>query len=97
VKAALPQASERRICRVLEVSRSGSRTALKGRPGPGGRTVELEARLRALIQIYPTFGYRRLWAILRFKEACRVGRNTVYRLLKKNGWLVTNRLKSAKP
>jgi putative transposase len=50
-----------------------------------------------LIQIHPTFGYRRLWAILRYREDYRIGRNTVYRLLKKNGWLVTNRVKTAKP
>lgn len=46
----LPKASERRICRVLGVSRSGSRPA------------------RQSGQLYPTFGYRRLWALLRFKE-----------------------------
>jgi len=59
--------------------------------------VKLETRLRELIQLHPTFGYRRLWAILRLKEGCTLGINTVYRRLKKNGWLVTNRIKSAKP
>jgi len=81
----------------LKVSRSGPRAALKGRPGAGSRTIELEARLWELIQVHPTFGYRRLWAILRFKEDYRVGRNTVYRLLKEKGWLVSNRVKTAKP
>jgi len=98
VKAALPKASERRICRVLGTCRSGSRAALKGRrPGAGGRTKQIMARLQELIQLHPTFGYRRLWAILRFKENFCVGRNTVYRLLKINGWLVTNRIKTVKP
>jgi predicted DNA-binding transcriptional regulator AlpA len=35
--------------------------------------------------------------MLRFKEGCGLSRNTIYRVVKKNGWLVTNRLKTAKP
>ena len=97
MKAELPQASERKICRVLEISRSGSRPALKGRPGAGDRTLELETRLRELIQIYPTFGYRRLWALLLFKDGHKITPKTVYRLVKKNGWAVTQRPKTARP
>ena len=93
MKAVLPQASGRRLCRVLKVSRSRSRMALKCRIKPQNCNMELESPLRELIQVHPTFGYRWLWAI----EGCYVGRNTTYRLLQKNGWLVTTRSKTAKP
>jgi hypothetical protein len=34
----------------------------------------LAARLQRLIAQHPTFGYRRLWALLRFHEGLRVNR-----------------------
>jgi putative transposase len=88
-------ASERRICRVLDVSRSGSRPIQKNGPGIRNRHVAMEARLHELIQRHPTFGYRRLWALLRFKEGCVVSVKTVHRLVRKNGWQVHTRTKSA--
>jgi putative transposase len=49
-----------------------------------------------LIQEYPTFGYRRIWAILKEREGMVVNRKTVYRILKVNRWLVHNRTKVPK-
>jgi len=94
---ALPMASERRICRVLGVGRSGSRSVRKNSLGILNRHSVIESRLRELIQIHPTFGYRRLWALLRFKEGYSINVKTVHRLVRKNGWQVTIRAKSAKP
>jgi putative transposase len=97
VKTVLPQASERRICRVLGVSRSGSRPIHKNGPGNRNRHEGLENRLLELIRLYPAFGYRRLWALLRFREKYVVNVKTVHRLLQKNGWQVNSRIISAKP
>ena len=48
-------------------------------------------------QQHPTFGSRRLWALLRYREGLRVNRKAVYRLLKLNGWLVHQRLVTPRP
>jgi hypothetical protein len=41
----------------------------------------LAERIQRLIERYPTFGYRRLWAMLGFVEGIRVNHKSVYRLL----------------
>jgi HTH-like domain len=53
-------------------------------PGCGrARCDELLAeRIQRLIERHPTFGYRRLWALLRFGEGLRVNRKAAYRILK---------------
>jgi hypothetical protein len=38
-------------------------------------------RLQRLIVEHPTFGSRRLWAVLRFHEGLRINRKAVYRVL----------------
>jgi putative transposase len=50
----------------------------------------------ALIQRYPTFGYRRLWALLR-RDGVRINRKTVYRLLRRRGWFVHQRAATPRP
>src|SRR5665811_324493 len=42
-------------------------------------------RIEELIQQHPTFGYRRLWAVLRFRDGLLVNRKTVYHILKVKG------------
>jgi putative transposase len=49
-----------------------------------------------LVNLFRITGEDRKVALLRFKEGCGVGRNTIYRLVKKNGWQVTNRLRTVK-
>jgi putative transposase len=89
--------SERRVCQVLRVSRS----ALRPRPirdsRPRGRGLPLVTQIHALIQRHPTFGYRRIWALLRFQQGCRVNRKTIYRVLKVNRWLVHQRPCTPRP
>jgi len=82
---------------VLGVSRSGSRSTHQSGPGIRSRHTGLEACLRELIQRHPTFGYRRLWALLRFKNGYTINVKTVHRLVRKNGWQVHKRARSAKP
>src|SRR4030095_9496480 len=79
VRAALPGVSERRGCRVLAVARSVMRRATSV---DGRRTVRmnegLAARIAALIQRHPTFGYRRLWALLRVRGGQRLAPTNTY-------------------
>jgi putative transposase len=51
----------------------------------------LAERIQRLIELYPTFGYRRLWAMLRFVGGIRVNRKAVYRLLMLKGCFVHQR------
>jgi putative transposase len=53
--------------------------------------------LRQLIQQYPTFGYRHLWALLRGQTARRVNKKAVYRVLKQTRWLVHQRSCTPRP
>lgn len=57
----------------------------------------LAARLARLIQEHPTFGYRRLWALLRFREGVRINRKAVYRALRLKGWFVHQRQATPRP
>ncbi|MDE3051464.1 MAG: IS3 family transposase, partial [Nitrospirota bacterium] len=48
-------------------------------------------RLRQLVEQYPTFGYRHLWALLRGQTEWSVNKKAVYRVLKQKRWLVHQR------
>ena len=95
----LPRASIRRICRVLGVSRSGSTRPSHKRGAEGGRNkaLDLSDRILELIRQHPTYGYRRLWALLRFIDGIIVTKRTVHRIITANGWQVRNRKSSARP
>jgi putative transposase len=97
VKTAIPGASERRVCRVLRIARSWARhrTPIPARPPVINQ--ELATRVADLIREHPTFGYRRLWAWLRFREGHRVTRRTVYRLCERQGWFVHQRTATPRP
>jgi putative transposase len=76
------------------------RSAVRERPTKGGAPVVddvLAARLQRLIAQHPPFGYRRLWALLRFHEGLRINRKTVYRMLVLRGWLVHQRRLTPRP
>ncbi len=71
---------------------------------PGGREGRRAAtdpswteRLRQWIQQHPTFGYRRLWVLLRFQDGLIVNRKAVYRVLKQKGWFVHQRVSTPRP
>jgi putative transposase len=57
----------------------------------------LAARIQRLIRLHPTFGYRRIWALLRFREGIRVNRKAVYRVLKLKSWFVHQRRVTPRP
>ena len=94
--AALPGASERRTCKTLDVPRSAARSP-STRPAPSSVDGELVDRIGLLIRTYPTYGYRRLWAILRKRHGLSVNRKAVYRILKLKGWMVHQRTWTPRP
>lgn len=86
-----------RICRVLGIARSSVYYKPKARQE---RPLDpsLTERIRAVVNDRPTFGYRRVWAVLRFgpdKEL--VNRKTVHRIMRKKGWLCRQRPVKARP
>ena len=97
MRAALPRASERRVCRALEVARSSLR------PAPWSERLRrplervLVERVRELIKRHPTFGYRKLWALLRFGDGLLVNLKAVYRILAAKRWFVHQRSATPRP
>jgi putative transposase len=57
----------------------------------------LAARLQRLIAQHPTFGYHRLWALLRFHDGLPVDRKAVYHVLVLKGWFVHQRRTTPRP
>jgi putative transposase len=97
VKRAFPGYAIRRICRVLEVSRSSLEPRRQGNRRSASGSSEQEARLQVLIQEHPTYGYRRLWALLRYRLGITVNRKIIYRILKARRWLVHQRAVTPRP
>jgi len=95
----LPEASERRVCGVLEVSRSSVRlnklgAAMRRKPLMDEKLAE---KIHRLIRLHPTYGYRRIWALLRFGFKVKVNLKKVYRLMKLKGWMVYQRKITPRP
>ena len=72
----MPAVSQRRACRVLSVSRSSMYPRVR-RPAEPQVNEVLAKRLKLLIGDYPTYGYRRLWALLRFRDGVKVKEGSV--------------------
>lgn len=95
----MPWASARRICRLLSVARS----QLQPRQPKGTATArpplkaDLVAAIHRHIEAQPTFGYRRIWAMLRFGDGLIINRKAVYRVLKTKRWLVHQRSVTPRP
>lgn len=90
--------SERRACQCLQVARSAMRPPAAPRPVRHRLVSDaLVAQIQPLIEQHPTFGYRRIWALLRFRAGCRVNRKAVYRVLKLQRWLVHQRPWTPRP
>ncbi len=93
----IPGASYRRICLMLDVSRS----TLVKMPKRTGVTKQddsaLEAKMKDLIKENSTFGYRRIWAVLYFREGILVNKKKIYRIFRENRWFVHHRSVTPKP
>jgi putative transposase len=99
VKQTLPTASTRTICRVLGVARSALYRHQADAPAHPRVTedAELVRRIKELIELHPTYGYRRIWARLRFGDKRLINRKKVRRLLREQGWMVRQRPAAPKP
>ena len=58
---------------------------------------KLESRIQELIQRFPTWGYRFIWAWLRFREGHQINRKKVYRIMRIRKWFVHQRKKTPRP
>jgi putative transposase len=94
----LPRVAQRRVCQVLAVARRAVRRPVRvDRRRAGSVNEPLVTRLTALIERHPTFGYRRLWAILRFRDGQRITPKTVYRICALKRWFVHQRPVAPRP
>lgn len=57
----------------------------------------LVARIKELIEQHPTYGYRRIWARLRFGDGRIINQKKVRRLMRQQGWMVCQRPTTPKP
>lgn len=90
-------ASLRRVCRVLDLSRSSLYGAAPQARAKAQNDQHLIGCIHQLIQKHPTYGYRRVWALLRYSEGQMVNRKRVYRLMKLRGWMLHQRLVTPRP
>lgn len=95
--ATSPGVSMRRVCKVLNFSRARLRARAVSVATRPRLDEVLAQRIQQLIELHPTFGYRRRWALLRFAEGIRVNRKAVYRVLKLKGWMVNQRPVTPRP
>ena len=86
-----------KLCRWLEVPRSTAYYEPRAKTPPKSLDEGLVGVIRKLIQRYPTFGIRRVWAYLRFRMGCRVNRKKVARILRLKGWTCKQRKKGGRP
>ena len=93
----LPGVSMRRVCRVLEFPRAQLRARAVITAPPPVIDETLAQHIHRLIVLHPTFGYRRLWALLRFGEGIHINRKAVYRVLRLKGWFVNQRVVRPRP
>ena len=78
---------------------------MTGGSSGNGKAVEREgpvdealaALILKLIMAFPTYGYRRIWALLWHREDVKVNKKKVYRIMKIKGWLVHQRRTTPRP
>ena len=85
------QASERRACGLIRLSRSTYRYRSVKRDDP-----VLRRRLRELAEARRRFGYRRLWVLLR-REGWKVNLKRVYRIYTEEGLAVRTKKRRKRP
>ena len=96
----MPTASLRRVCRALDVNRS---TVYLPKHGPAASSAapeldeQIAGLLHELVQQHPTFGYRRLWALLRFGQKIPVNLKKMHRIVQLRRWQVKERLAAPRP
>jgi putative transposase len=97
VKDFLPKASLRRICSLLGVSRSAIAEKPATEKKPPAMDELLVERIRRVITENPTWGYRHVWATLKYGQGLKVNAKAVYRIFRLKGWFVHQRTVKPKP
>ncbi len=97
MRTGLSGVSERRSCQVLGVNRASLHRMDIPKGRRQGSDPPWTEQLRQLIQQHPTFGYRRLWVLLRFRDGIIVNRKAVYRIVKQKRWFVHQRPSTPRP
>lgn len=82
--------------RYLDLSRSSLYAAPEAKATTQADASMVE-RIHQLILQHPTYGYRRVWELLRYREGRLVNRKKVYRLMKIKGWMVHQRQVTPRP
>ena len=92
--------SSSRTCRILHVTRS-TLYGVDAKEAPADETTPavsepsqgeaLVARIKRLIEEPPTCGYRRIYALVRKREKLTINRKKVYRLMREQRWMATQR------
>jgi putative transposase len=88
--------SLRRLCEILDVPRSSFYYAPQRRKRP---EVDegLARRIWDVIQAYPAYGVRKVWAVLRFRFGIWVNRKKVARIMRLRGWTLKQRRPRTRP
>jgi len=85
------------VARTLGISRSNLTDRLAGKSKTRGRyrkaeDTEIEPEIRALVDRRPTYGYRRITALLNRQRQSEnlppINHKRVFRIMEKNGWLL---------
>lgn len=58
---------------------------------------QLVEQIKELVQTYPTWGYRRIWAWLRHKQGMSINRKKVYRIMREQGWQARKIIRTPRP
>ena len=86
-----------KVCRIIEVPRS---TAYYKAKKPEKKPVideEICAKIKWIIEQFPTFGIRRVWAWLRFRMEIKINKKKVARIMRLKGWTIRQRKKGLRP
>jgi putative transposase len=84
--------SQRRVCRALDLARSG----LRYQPVRRDFQAALARRIEELAGVHPRYGYRRIWALLD-REGWTVNKKAVRRLYRQAGLKVAQPRANPKP
>ncbi len=90
-------ASLSRICRLCSVARSSVYYRAVGNEKPRVIDEALADTIKQIIERFPTFGIRRVWAWLRHRLGIEVNRKKVARIMRLKGWTVKKRRKGFRP
>jgi len=85
------------LCRVLELPRSTAYYHPKHPERNPDLDQSLADQIRSLIERFPQFGIRRIWAYLRFRLGELVNRKKVARIMRIKGWTMRQRKRGLRP